>query len=215
VYDYSLVKYKNNITKVKIICPIHGIFLQKPHHHLNGCKCQKCAKDEEKMNLEIFISKANTVHQTFYDYSLVEMNGVKEKVKIICPIHGLFKQTPDNHINKKNNCPKCKASHGEKEIAFLLEQKEIKYFSEQRFKDCKDKRMLPFDFYLPEHNTCIEYDGIQHFKITDYYGGVKAFKLIKKHDMIKNEYCKNNNIILIRINHSENIKEKLIDNSIL
>jgi len=68
---------------------------------------------------------------------------------------------------------------------------------------------LPFDFYLSDLNICIEYDGIQHFKPIDYFGGDTAFILLQTNDQIKNEYCIENNIKLIRIRYDENIEEKL------
>ena len=68
---------------------------------------------------------------------------------------------------------------------------------------------MPFDFYLSDLNICIEYDGIQHFKPIDYFGGDTAFILLQTNDQIKNEYCIENNIKLIRIRYDENIEEKL------
>ena len=66
--------------------------------------------------------------------------------------------------------------------------------------------MLPFDFYLPNHNICIEYDGIQHTQCSDFFGGVESFKKIIKNDTIKNRFCYDNNITLIRINHFGKVK---------
>jgi very-short-patch-repair endonuclease len=64
-------------------------------------------------------------------------------------------------------------------------------------------KKLKFDFYLPNYNLCIEYDGRQHFEPIDFFGGEKNFEIIKKRDKIKNEYCLNNNIHLIRIPYNE------------
>ena len=66
-----------------------------------------------------------------------------------------------------------------------------------------------FDFYLTKHNICVEYDGIQHFESVEYFGGEQVFNETKIRDEIKNEYCKNNNIHLIRISYKDNIIEKL------
>jgi hypothetical protein len=87
-YDYSLVEYTNNNTKVKIICPEHGVFEQKPLKHINnkqGCKaCGIISRvKKESNNTKIFIVKANEVHNNKYDYSLVEYINNKTKVKII------------------------------------------------------------------------------------------------------------------------------------
>ena len=60
-----------------------------------------------------------------------------------------------------------------------------------------------FDFYLPNFNLCIEYDGLQHFKSVKYWGGIEGFKKLKKHDKIKNKFCKSNNIKLLRIKYTK------------
>ena len=110
-YDYSLVEYKNSKTKVKIICPIHGIFKQTPNSHLNGRGCPKCryikSGDKQRLTTEQFIEKVKDVHNDKYNYFLIEYKNVKTKVKIICPTHGVFEQTPGSHLNGQG-CPKCK-----------------------------------------------------------------------------------------------------------
>ena len=110
-YDYSLVEYINSQTKVKIVCPEHGIFEQIPSMHLlrNGCPlCGNKQKSMKKIKTrEWFIDKANIKHHHKYDYSLVEYINSQTKVKIICPEHGEFLQTPNSHINHKSGCPSC------------------------------------------------------------------------------------------------------------
>ena len=69
--------------------------------------------------------------------------------------------------------------------------------------------MLPFDFYLPEHNICIEFNGIQHYQPSDFFGGYSEFKKRQKRDKIKIDYCNNSNIKLIAIKYNENIYDKL------
>lgn len=107
-YNYDKTDYKNTTTKVTITCPIHGDFLQNPGHHLNGTGCQKCS-GKTKLTTEEFIIKASNVHNNKYDYSKTEYINKKTKVIIICPVHGEFIQTPDDHANKPAGCPKCKA----------------------------------------------------------------------------------------------------------
>jgi len=206
-YDYSLVNYKNSKTKVKIICPIHGIFEQTPDNHIH--KKYGCSKCNGKFkNTNEFINISEKSHDKKYNYSLVDYKNGKTKVKIICPIHGVFEQTPEKHLIGQG-CPKCNNSHGENEIEKILNNKNILFETQKKFKNCKDKYYLPFDFYLPEYNLCIEFDGIQHFKPIDYFGGEEKFKLQQKRDSIKNIYCKENNINLLRIKYNENIKEKI------
>ncbi len=104
-YDYSLVEYVNSQIKVKIICPIHGQFLQSPINHLSGCGCIKCTNCELS-NTKDFVNKARKVHGDKYDYSLVEYKNAKEKVKIICKEHGIFEQSPNKHLQKRG-CKLC------------------------------------------------------------------------------------------------------------
>jgi hypothetical protein len=105
-YDYSLVEYVDSSTKVKIICPKHGVFEQTPSKHLIGQKCRKCAYDNKKLNVQDFIEKSNKIHNFKYDYSLVQYVNNSTKVKIICPEHGIFEQKPNSHLNGRG-CAKC------------------------------------------------------------------------------------------------------------
>ncbi|MBR6517584.1 MAG: hypothetical protein IKT40_12205 [Bacilli bacterium] len=104
-YDYSKVNYINNSTKITIICPIHGEFEQLPSNHLSKNGCPRCV-DKSKKSTENFIKKANKIHGNYYDYSKVEYINNFSKVCIICPIHGEFWQTPNNHLNNRG-CPLC------------------------------------------------------------------------------------------------------------
>lgn len=109
-YHYHLVDYINSITKVKIVCPVHGIFEQIPANHLRGSGCSSCSVKNKKqcipLTTEQFIEKAIKTHGNKYDYSLTEYQNSTFKVKIICPIHGIFEQSPVYHV-QGSNCPLC------------------------------------------------------------------------------------------------------------
>ena len=109
-YDYSKVEYVNNHTKVCIICPKHGEFWQTPSAHLQGQGCPKCANEanggRKRLSILAFIKKANEKHGDKYDYSKVKYDGAHTKVCIICPEHGEFWQTPNEH-KKGCGCPTC------------------------------------------------------------------------------------------------------------
>jgi hypothetical protein len=205
-FNYSNVEYINYDTKVKIICPIHGEFEQTPSNHLKGRDCELCSFIKRKTKVLKFIEKAKLVHNDKYDYSLVEYLGFGEKVKMICSNHGNFEQTPQNHL-KGQGCPFCKESKGENKIRELLDKFSIKFIPQHKFDECKNKNVLPFDFYLPEYNTCIEFNGIQHYKPIDYFGGEKRFKEQQKTDAIKKDYCEKNKIKLIVIKYNENVNK--------
>ena len=107
--------------------------------------------------------------------------------------------------------PDCnEISYGEYLIASCLDRHRISYNRQHPFHDCCDKRPLPFDFYLPNYNLAIEFDGLQHMK--PIYGE-DAFKTTKLHDAMKNNYCRWNDIDLLRIPYWErdNIEQILID----
>jgi len=209
-YDYSLVDYVSKYNEVKIICPVHGEFEQEPVYHIRGNGCKKCADDKKKSNTEFFIKKAKKLHENKYDYSLVDYIGVFNKVKIICSKHGIFQLTPNDHINcNKRGCPYCKESKGENIIFKYLIKNNIFFRRQEKFEKCINKLKLSFDFYLPTHKICIEYDGIQHYESIDYFGGDKKLKNTKINDNIKTNFCSNNNIKLIRIKYDEDISEKL------
>ena len=127
-YDYSLVDYKNGGEKVKIICPKHGIFEQIAGNHLNGCNCPKCivVKKHGKVRVrdtESFIKESKKIHGDKYDYSLVEYINAKTKVKIICPIHGTFEQSPRHHL-EGSGCKEC-SKGAKKQQSFIEESKLI------------------------------------------------------------------------------------------
>ena len=104
-YDYSKVDYKNNYTKVCIICPTHEEFYQTPNVHLQGSGCPKCC-GTFKLTTKKFIEKAIVVHGEKYDYSKIDYKNTKEKVCIICPEHGDFYQVAVSHL-VGCGCPRC------------------------------------------------------------------------------------------------------------
>ena len=211
-YDYSLAKYVNSHTKIKIICPEHGVFEQIPKDHLKGRGCNDCKyvlmRVLSASNINEFTKKAKIIHGGKYDYGQTTYINNHTKVKIICPEHGEFSQTPNDHLGGAG-CPNCFKSKGEINVRNFLEKNNVLYIQEKRFDYCKYKNTLPYDFYLPEHNILIEYDGIQHFEPIKYFGGEEALISAQLRDKIKTDYAIANNIKLIRIRYNENIEEKL------
>jgi very-short-patch-repair endonuclease len=274
-YDYSLVMYKNNSTKVKIICKEHGIFKQTPNNHMSGAGCKKCAIDEaakkRRKNNAFFIKKATLVHGNSYDYSLVKCDGTRNSVMIICKTHGVFTQNVSGHLNGRgcpkcgyentrksqlmstedfvkkakkrygnkydysltqytgyykdisiicrehglfrrkagyhligdSACPKCNSSKGELRIEKYLKTTCLLFESQKRFDNCRNKKRLPFDFYIPAHNLLIEYDGEQHFIPVKMWGGEGGLERNQKRDAIKTRYAERHNIRLVRIPYTE------------
>jgi very-short-patch-repair endonuclease len=211
VHDYSKTVYHNIRSFVTIICKIHKVtFRIIASQHLAGRKCPKCTKESRtqgqiKKKKQTIIQEFKDVHGDKYDYCLVEYRGLTKPVKIICKKHGIFEQRVCYHLNG-SCCPHCSESRGEKRIASFLSRHEIEFVRQKRFSDCKLKRQLPFDFYLPEQNVCIEYDGEFHFLpiFAD-----NLLETTKRNDLIKTNYCITNKIKLLRISYKENIEKKL------
>jgi len=209
-YDYSLIKSSKNMNEhINIICPKHGEFITVFNYHINAKQgCPDCAIENSKDDLNIFIEKSIKIHGILYDYSEVDYINSKSYVKIICKKHGSFLQKPNYHILGQG-CPKCRTSKGEKKILNYLIKNDIKFEYQKKFENCKVTKSLFFDFYIYEKNIIIEFDGEQHEKIINYWGGENGLEKRIKYDKIKDEFCLENNILLFRIKHNENIQQKL------
>lgn len=105
-YNYEKANYINTSAKIEIICPKHGIFLQRASSHLRGQGCPICAKEKITKTTDVFIGEAKKIHGNKYDYSKTTYTKALEKTTIICPKHGEFQITPSDHL-KGSGCPKC------------------------------------------------------------------------------------------------------------
>lgn len=210
-YSYENVVYVDRLTNIEIICPMHGSFLQKPREHLRGSGCQMCQRVSIGIThtgtLSNFIESSRKVHgdRYTYDEQCVYVN-CDTKLKILCnvPGHGYFEQTPDNHI-RGNRCPKCNYSKGEELIHEYLLSVGIFNTPQFSFIDCRNKYPLPFDFYVECNDRfgLIEFQGKQHYEITEFFGGQEAFEYRKYNDNIKAKYCEDKNIPLLLIHYND------------
>ena len=206
-FEYDINSFVNDRTKTKITCPIHGDFWQTPSSHKQKHGCPLCGNENRENSIRLtqqeFISRLEKIFENCnYDFSQTIYNGDSNYSEIICPKHGVFKKTAHSLLYRRAGCPYCKMSSGELKILNFLTRHNIKYNFQYSFQKCRGKsNKLPFDFYIPKYNTCIEFDGKQHFKPVSIYGGQKAFLKIQKSDSIKNKYCHNNQIKLIRISY--------------
>ncbi len=217
-YTYENFEYKNNKTNGLVTCKTHGDFLIKPGNHLSGHGCRKCSisknsKDQTMSKFE-FIIKAKLKHGNKYSYDNVVYKNNHTHIIVTCKKHGDFPITPGNHLRDRG-CPICRLSKGELEIIRLLTENEITFVRQKRFEECKDKRALLFDFYLPYFYILIEFDGEQHFRAVDCFGGEEGYKDIQRRDKIKDDFCKKKRIPLVRIPYNKNIEQCLKDAGIL
>jgi hypothetical protein len=204
-YNYDKVNYINSSTKVVIECPNHGEFEISPANHLIGQKCSSCSGVRKK-STDDFIKESVLIHGDKYNYNKVDYKNNRVKVIIECPEHGEFEQVPKEHL-KGHGCKGCSNfSKGENKIEKILKERNIKFIREHRFNDCISINgvKLPFDFYVPDFNLIIEFDGKQHFEPVSIFGGEESFKTLKINDEIRNQWCLKSRINLIRISYKDN-----------
>ena len=199
-YDYSKVDYTRGLDKVCIICPKHGEFWVKPKEFLGGSGCPDCGRESSaksrRLPIREFIRRAIKVHGNKYDYSKVEYNSIDEKVTIICPIHGEFRQKAYDHL-VGHGCSYCNESSLERQVRVFLEKEGIKFTSQANSEIFHWLERLSLDFYLPYHNVTIECQGRQHFEAVDKFGGQEGFIRIKERDKRKQKLCEDNGIKLL------------------
>jgi len=198
-YDYSLVDYKKDKEKIKIICKKHGQFWQMPYAHLKGQGCKKCISEANTSSTEKFITKANKKHKFKYDYSLVLYKNSKRKVTIICKEHGNFLQIPNGHLNGFG-CPQCGSKYISEDKLFQFLKANLKTEVILQYKPLW-LGLQSLDIFLPKYNLAVEYQGIQHFKPIRKFGGKLKYEKVKILDKRKFDLCKTNNCKLYYFNY--------------
>jgi hypothetical protein len=187
-----------------------------PRSFYNGSRCTLCAMDA-------FVEKLSKSHDEFKkeiwslvqeEYSLLSTYvGSHEKVTLRHNLCGkTFKMSPTKFLTGQR-CPKCRESKGERRVEECLYKLRADFEAQIRFEDCRNELPLPFDFGIYNDNTIvglIEYDGILHF---EEKGFEKSFRRIQLTDKIKNGYCEEKNIPLLRIPYweFENVEKLIID----
>lgn len=227
-YNYEKVIYKNAKTDVIVICPEHGDFLITPDSHRSGSGCYHCGIKKiirfftkPSIPKSVLIEKAKELQIDEYDYSLVQDNikNNKTKIQIICKKHGIFLQSLENHIGRRQGCPLCKnRSKSEQYISKILTKNKVAFTYQKTFDDFRNEITnypLRFDFFLDDSNTVIEFDGKHHFEEIEKWGGEKYLLETQKRDIFKDLYCRKNGIKIIRIPYYENIKERLLKENII
>lgn len=169
-----------------------------PNNILIGQGCLYCSGNNKKTTEE-YINDIKSINKKVIP--IEDYINRKSKIKHLClKCNSVFIATPLNVLCSGNDgCPNCISSNGENYTKNILIRNKILFEKQKTFETCKNERTLPFDFYLPELDICIEYDGVQHFKPNEFFGGKEEFEKRLYLDGIKNDWCKLNNKKLIRI----------------
>ncbi len=165
----------------------------------------------EHINLSNFVYNANIyAKENNINCEVLELSKLKkwnrQGLKIKCECGKLFETSVASFQNGKIRCDKCSNSMSKFEFAVksYLEESNIKYIKEFYFNDCRDVLPLPFDFYLVDFDKIIEVDGQGHYYPVSFGGDKEQnFIITKTHDKIKNDYCREKNIPLLRLSYKD------------
>ena len=201
--EFELLEYiKGKSPKVRLKCNNCGYIFERYSQHFVDYShiCPKCHPKgtSQRMKLEEAQKRVDAIYGE-NNLKLLEYIGNNSFAKVKCLKCGkVFERVPTVlWRGRTRGCPECtkSISLGEQAIKNWLENKKIQYIQQYRFSDCKYKTFLPFDFYLPQHNVCIEFQGEQHYKERSRY----YTEDLKTRDEIKKNYCLKHNIIFIEI----------------
>ena len=180
--------------------------------HMSGM-CKDCAMspithDDYIRKISKFLDRFDVIGK---------YNGSDKNIDIRCKKCGyIIRQRAKNVYERGIYCPCCDGTKGEQYISNYLLINNIEFIPQYKFEDCKYINPLPFDFYLPKKNICIEYQGQQHYKPIDFFGGKAKFDEQVERDNIKRKYCNDNNITLLEVPYKEfNNIDKILDSLLL
>ena len=220
--DYTLLsEYVNSDTPIKVKHNKCGnIYMTRPADFIRGHGCLKCSYIERSpkigVNRRTPLSdvKRSIKNILGSDYIVLtkdnEYKGNRQHISIKHLVCGTVYKARYSDIQcGHTGCPYCNSSKGELIISKILNTLNIKYEAQKTFDDLKDKSYLSYDFYIPDQNILIEYQGLQHYQPVEYFGGENQFKLQQQHDKLKSEYAKINNYNLITVPYTEDTFSKI------
>lgn len=215
-YDYSMVEYGGYKNPVKLVCPEHGVFEKQAGMLLAGKGCKQCGinrRAEKRKGVSVpskipvdvraasFIQKAEKLHKVKYDYSEVNYTSSRQPVDIICPKHGKFRQTPNNHLQGKG-CIKCTCN-----AISRVEQSLKDAFPQFEQSNRTQLDGLELDLYEPNKRVGVEVNGV-HWHTTE-------FGKTRNYHLAKTELCESQGLTLLHFWDSEVTEQKHLVESMI
>lgn len=207
-YNYSKSVYINSKSLIVITCPEHGDFKQTPSVHLSGSGCKKCMIKKLRRDYNSFLKVANKIHENFYKYKKDSYGGMRKKIIIVCPKHGDFKMTPDNHISKKQGCKYCGNNVSKLEKKWLDELNISK--KNRQVRHYINRRLFKFDGFNECEKIIYEFYGdFWHGNLNKYKKGdvnpvtKTTFKYLNDKTKEREEYLKSFGYKVVSIWESE------------
>lgn len=215
LYDYSPLEYRRIFDPIQFICPQHGLVEVRAFDHLRGHGCPKCGNERKSESKRIshcdYINRVSVVHSNYYSYPHTKYKGMHYNIIVTCPIHGDFEIEAVYHLNG-GGCPYCTSvSKGESLVRSWLIDNGIEFTPQYEITPTVlslfGRNKFRVDFFLPKHNTIIEYHGEQHYKYAVFFHESELdFMRQQDRDNRLRDYCKMNGITLIEIPYTK-IKE--------
>ena len=209
--DYKFLDpYVNSYTKIRVKHNKCGrIYKVTPHSFLQCPHCPFCAVDSARKTDAQFKQQVYDLVGDEYTFLDTYVNSVT-KLRVKHNKCGrVYEVRPNDFLNTNSRCPYCSSPKGETIISNILDTLNINYEAQKTFDDLKDNQPLSYDFYIPEQNILIEYQGIQHYQPIDYFGGKNTFKYQQQHDKMKDDYAKDNGYNLIAVPYTEDTFNKI------
>lgn len=218
-------KYVDSQTKIMCRCTIDGYeWRVRPNDLLRGKGCPECKKvklsNDRMKPHDKFVQEVAEISPNITIVGIY--CGSVNTVRCKCELDGFEWDAFPGNLLKGEGCPRCSESRGERAVSRWLDANNIKYHAQFKFNDCRNSRPLPFDFFIPSHNLCIEFDGQQHFRPVKFGGcsdesAKELFERTVRNDVIKSDYCFKNKLSLLRIRYDEigkidDILERSINN---
>lgn len=200
---------------MRIICREHGEFWEAPGEHNRtrrhgGYHCFACYLESKRISVQEVIERSNDIHGPAYKFDkLVLGKSLQEEAIFYCiKCAKYFPQKPINHL-QGYGCSLCCESKHEKKIKRWLETTDYQFESQKCFPDLQYEKSLRCDFYLQEFNLIVEFDGIQHFEPVEAWGGFEKFRRVQARDRVKDVYCTEKRINLLRMKDGQDVIQGL------
>ena len=203
-------EYRGNNKRIDCKCSFCGYEWSPFANALKGGHgCPNCKALNDRLSHEEFIKRMKDINPFIEIIGKYETNKTPLEVK--CLVCGKVFNTKPAGLLRKTGCPYCNLSKGERDISIFLDKNNIRYVQQKQYDGLigLGGGNLAYDFYLPDYNLLIEYQGRQHKEPIKGFVEGKMFEYVKEHDRRKKEYAREYNIKLLEIWYNENIEQKL------
>jgi uncharacterized protein with PIN domain len=207
--EYTFLdEYANTHTKLRVKHNKCGnVYGVRPHDFFRGNRCPYCSGKMKKTDAQ-FKQEVQKLVGGEYDF-LDTYADSKTKIRVKHNKCGNIYEVQPSNFLQGYRCPYCSNSKGELIISKILESLNVNYEYQKTFDDLKDINPLSYDFFIPDQNILIEYQGIQHYEPVDHFGGKKRFPIQQKHDKMKGAYAKAKGYKLITVPYTADTFSKI------